>query len=118
MKVRLFGDSIRVRLTQSEVTSLADGGEIEVVLPVPPQALACSIRSMDDVLSVRHANGRMSIHVPSAECRRWAESTDEGLYGQQGGLRIAVEKDYRCLHKDNSPDNLGTFPNPASASKE
>ena len=113
MKIRLFGDSIRVRLTQVEVEALAAGGAIESVIPFPSEALTCYVQPIDGPLEARHAAGRISILVPLAETIRWAASRDEGMYGSSGEtLRIAVEKDYNCIHKPDSPDNAGTFPNP------
>ena len=45
----------------------------------------------------------------------WAASETEGMYGTDGSVRIAVEKDYNSIHKPDSPDNAGTFPNPLGA---
>ncbi len=112
MKIRLFGDSVRVRLTQVEVAALAAGGAIESVIPLPGEALACWVQPFDGPLEAHHAAGRISILVPGVETVRWAASQEEGMYGTSGLLRIAVEKDYNCIHKPDSPDNAGTFPNP------
>ena len=60
MKIRLFGDSIRLRLTQAEVAALAKGGELEAVIPFVGEALACSVRPFDGPLEARHAAGRIA----------------------------------------------------------
>ena len=112
MKIRLFGDSIRLRLTQVEVQAIAAGGTIESVIPFPGEALACTVQpSTGPLLEARHQGGRITILVPPRDAAHWAASEDEGLYST-GVLRIALEKDYRCIHKPDSPDNAGTFPNP------
>lgn len=111
MKIRLFGDSVRVRLTQVEVEALAAGGAIESVIPFAGEALACMIQPSDGPLEAHHASGRITIMVPREGTANWAASMDEGMYAT-GRLRLAIEKDYRCIHKPDSPDNAGTFPNP------
>ena len=115
MKIRLFGDSIRLRLTQVEVEALAAGGAIESVIPFPGEALACSVQSTNGGFEARHAAGRISVSVPYTEIVKWASSDEEGVYGTADTLGIAVEKDYRCIHKPDSPDNAGTYPNPIAS---
>lgn len=115
MKIRLFGDSLRLRLTQAEVATLAHGGSLETVIPFPGEALACMVQPSDEPLTARHAAGRITILMPRSETTAWAASETEGMYGASGHLRLAVEKDYNCLHKTDSPENDGTFPNPLGA---
>lgn len=120
MKIRLFGDSIRLRLTQEEVATLSKGGALESVIPFPGEALACVVQPFDGPLEARHAASRISVLVPQAETARWAVSEEVGMYatslsGSGGPVRIIVEKDYNCIHKPDSPDNAGTFPNPIGA---
>ena len=115
MKIRLFGDSLRLRLTRAEVETLAQGGGLETVIPFPGEALACSVQPGDGKLEARHAAGRINVLIPRDETVSWAASESEGLYATAGQLRIGIEKDYNCIHKPDSPDNAGTFPNPLGA---
>jgi len=119
MKIRLFGDSIRLRLTQLEVEALAGGGAIESVTPFCDEALACIIQPSEDVFEARHATGRITVMVPLDQVKAWAASPEVGMYTEQPTaglvLRVAVEKDYRCIHQPDAPDNAGTFPNPAAS---
>jgi hypothetical protein len=120
MKIRLFGDSVRIRLTQAEVEALAAGGAIESVTPFPGEALACTVQPSQDSFEVHHASGRVSILIPQTRTTEWASSDEVGMYAEQvpanGGraMQIAIEKDYRCIHKPDAPDNAGTYPNPAA----
>ena len=115
MKIRLFGDSIRLRLTQVEVEVLSKGGAIEAVIPFPGEALGCVVQASDGPLEARYGAGRITVLLPGSATTAWASSQEEGMYATAGSLRIAVEKDYNCLHKPDSPDNAGTFPNPLGA---
>ena|SRR5450432_1317639 len=112
MKIRLFGDSVRVRLTQAEVEALAGGGVIESIISFPGEALVCAVQASGDVVEAHYAAGRITIRVPSEGVAPWASSAEEGMYSRGFGFRVAVEKDYRCIHKPDAPDNAGTFPNP------
>ncbi|HEY3738431.1 MAG TPA: hypothetical protein VGL53_01240 [Bryobacteraceae bacterium] len=124
MKIRLFGDSIRLRLNQAEVESLAAGGAVEMVIPFPGEAFACTVQPSGNSIEVRHSGGRLSILIPQAQTTAWAASAEVGMYADQqpssGGavLRVLIEKDYRCVHNPDAPDNAGTFPNPLAASGE
>ena len=120
MKIRFFEDSIRLRLNQAEVEALGSGGALETVIPFTDEAFACMVQPTSGDFEAHHAAGRLTVMVPAERTKTWAESNEEGIYGEQplaGGtriLRILVEKDYRCIHQPDSPANAGTFPNPAS----
>jgi hypothetical protein len=118
MKIRLFGDSLRIRLSQLEVEALAGGGAIESVTPFSDEAFACTVQPSETAFEARHAAGRITVMVPLERAQAWAASSEEGMYAEQPVqgllLRISVEKDYRCIHKPDSPDNADTFPNPAA----
>src|SRR5580698_5707115 len=113
MKIRLFNDSVRIRLTQAEVEALAAGGVLESVTPFPGEAFACTIQPSKDEFEAHQAGGRLTILVPETRTVGWASSSEEGMYAEQPSghdglvLRIAVEKDYRCIHKPGSPESAG-----------
>jgi hypothetical protein len=113
-----MGDSIRLRLTQDEVSSLARGGPIESLTQFPGEALMFALEPSELDFESHHAVGRVTVRAPLHLIQSWAKSGDEGLYQNQpvagGSLRIAIEKDYACLHKADSPENAGTFANPGA----
>jgi len=51
------------------------------------------------------------VSLPETRVRAWAASDEVGIEGQDGPIRILVEKDFQCLHRDAAaePD---AFPNP------
>jgi hypothetical protein len=119
MKIRLFNDSVRIRLTQAEVEALAAGGILESVIPFPGEAFVCTVQPTIDNFEAHQAGGRLTVLVPKSRTAAWASSSEEGMYAELPAasvgrvLRVAVEKDYRCIHKPGSPDSAGAFPNPA-----
>jgi hypothetical protein len=51
------------------------------------------------------------VSLPEARVKSWAAGDEAGIEGQDGPIRILVEKDFQCLHRsaDSEPD---AFPNP------
>jgi hypothetical protein len=119
MKVRIQGNSIRVRLTQSEVDRLASGGSVEQTTSFSPLAKLCSrVESVSKLQkpSATFESQCITLRLPSIEARQWAESDQVGIEAEQPigdgtSLRMIVEKDFECIH----PRREGTddaFPRP------
>ena len=51
--------------------------------------------------------------LPAHDVNNWAATDTVGLYGHSSALEISVEKDFQCLHRAGSPEEIGAFPNPA-----
>ena len=119
MKLRLKGNSIRLRLTQREVEGLVRLGVVwEVVEFGPSHArFTYGIEADRKVESVRaeYANDRMIVLIPEPQARQWAESGQVGIEADLDGLRITVEKDFACLKPRTDEDESDMFPNPVSA---
>ena len=58
-------------------------------------------------------NGIITVHVPAGAVEGWAASDEVGLYAQDGPLRIAIEKDFRCLTRPREEDGPDAYPHPA-----
>jgi hypothetical protein len=113
MKLRFHGNTLRLRLSQSDVARFAEIGEIsEVVRFAGDQTLSYEIESADrDGIAAIFENDSIRILLPAATAQRWVESDDTGMEGWSGPLRVIVEKDFQCLHKDAAQD-ADAFPNP------
>ncbi|MEO0557598.1 MAG: hypothetical protein AAF170_05370 [Bacteroidota bacterium] len=117
MKLRIKGDSVRIRLTQTEVRQLAETGAVESTMHIAPGAsLTYGIRAADlRQLAIEGDAREVVVLVPRGWIGPWAESEQVGFDGRQDAgdgreLAILVEKDFACLHK--RPDELDAFPNP------
>ena len=117
MKLRIKGDSIRLRLTQTEVRQFAETGIVESAMQVSPGVrLVYGLRAADCArLAVEMMQTGVTVVVPSDWGAEWAGSDEVGLRGEQdagGGhsLSILVEKDFECLHR--RPDEDDAFPHP------
>lgn len=122
MKLRIKGDSIRFRLTQSEVRQLAEGGVVEdrTRFGVGP-ALVYRLRRDSGVSSIAasYVGGVVEVRLPERGALDWAGSDQVTLQGAQPAaadaeLRIVVEKDFACLTVREGEDESDNFANPNS----
>jgi hypothetical protein len=120
MKLRIKGDSIRLRLTQGEVRRFADAGEVEERTHFAPGA-ALVYRLKRDAgaraLIAAFTAGAIEVRVPPSLAREWCETdrvtlTEQQSLGAASDLTITVEKDYACLAPRENEDESDHFPNP------
>ncbi len=116
MKLRIQGNSLRLRLTRSEVERLREGGEISETIPIRtggPLTYRLRKSAGADAVQAELAQGVISVSVPGPMVERWAGSDDIGIYGQEGVLNIAIEKDFRCLTRAAEEQEADAYPHPA-----
>jgi hypothetical protein len=119
MKLRIKGNSLRLRLTRSEIAHLADEGRLESETDFGNQTFRFAVVSREENAPLSSSFGSNSIVVNAsrAAVAHWAESNDVGLYGEQptsrdDTLTIAIEKDFRCLDPRRDEDESDNFDNP------
>ncbi len=119
MKLRIRGDSLRLRLSRGEVEAFDRDGRVEDAAHFGPGArLAYSLeRSPGGALSARLEDGSVVVTVPEDLARTWCRTDRVGLEGEQPTgdgptLRILVEKDFACLKTRSVEDETDAFPNP------
>ena len=123
MKLRIRGNSLRLRLTQSEVANFARQGRIEESIPLgemPGHCLGYVLVTDKSAaaLSVSFEHGVISVLVPEVMAASWAGSEEVGLYGEQAWgagrtVRLSVEKDFQCLDKRHGEIISDAYPHPA-----
>ncbi len=121
MKLRTRGNSIRLRLTQGEVSALVEKGRVEEHLAFGGGARLSYALVADEAataIAARYAEGAITVTVPLGKARTWASSDDVGFEAEQatGGevLRILVEKDWQCLKPRDGEEDKDAFPHPGS----
>ncbi|MCW5835503.1 MAG: hypothetical protein KIS78_24085 [Labilithrix sp.] len=118
MKLRIRGDSIRLRLTQAEVTALAEGRSVQESTGFGPgSTLTYAIVVGAPTLSAKLTGTRVEVAIPADVARAWATGDAVGVEGAQDvgqgrTLRILVEKDFACLTARPHEDDADAFPNP------
>lgn len=124
MKVRLKGDSIRMRLGMAEVKSLADGREVNNVTHLPggvflqigivphPEGGMCTVALEGAVMTVAVSRDALA---------GWAGSPTECLLfelpvSDKTMLKISVEKDFGCLKTRAAEEDADSYSNPSAGS--
>ena len=125
MKLRVLDNSIRLRLTQSEVQKVSTDGLVrgrarfagsnsfEYVLESSPATVRPEAHISNNVLTVR---------IPKLDIRQWADSDKISIDSEQvlddgERLRILVEKDFHCLAPRTGEDESDMFPHPEAGSR-
>ena len=121
MKLRIKGNSIRLRLLRSEVDRFAAERKISEELGFGASALRYSLQMSPEAESIeaRFANNEIEVLIPEAAARAWATNGDVGFETQQAigngeTLTIVIEKDFVCIDRPDDPDRDDAFPNPNS----
>ena len=122
MKLRVCQNSIRLRLSQTEVKRLADRQTIEMRADLLPQPLVYQLAAGEesDMASVTFQHGILRVALPASQLRNWALTRQVGIEisipgGSAGhSLTLLIEKDFKCLHGEVE-DQEDCFANPLAA---
>src|SRR5579863_2836339 len=113
MKLRLHSNTLRLRLSQSDVARLAESGRVEEKIEFAPgQALVYALESRPAAAVAASFDGmRIEVVVPAELAAVWMESGETGIEGSGGTVKILIEKDFVCAHGPKE-ENADAFPNP------
>jgi hypothetical protein len=115
MKLRMHGNSVRLRLNQAEVAQFSKTGFFEDAIEFGPGmrfTYAIEASSAIERLQAIYKDGSLRIQVPHAVSLDWATSDQVGLSGGEHPA-ITIEKDFQCLHREG-PQDPHAYPNPES----
>lgn len=124
MKLRIRGNSIRLRLRQGEVRTLVERGVVEERTEFGPagRTFGYAVRADDAAaaVSAEFTGERIVVRVPGGVAREWSSSEQVGIEASQpapGGdsLRILIEKDFECLNAPPEESQDGAYPHPRQA---
>lgn len=115
MKIRINGNFVRLRLTQSEVEQFGTAGIVKSYILFGQEKLIYELLAVEAIhdLSARFTENRISVQVPVSMADQWSTSDIVSMENKdQTQLRILVEKDFQCLHPRADEDESDHFPNP------
>jgi hypothetical protein len=124
MKLRLKGNSLRLRLTRSEVSRIGDGVAVSETVRFGPHPAHCLEYRLApakvDSVSATFFDRKIEVSLPLDVARSWAASPEITLSREQEvsmteKLQILVEKDFACLTPRPGEDDSDAFPNPNSS---
>ena len=114
MKLRLHGNSIRLRLNRTEVAEFIATGRLQDAIHFNGGSRLAYTLEMSTEAAAPRASleaDTIRIMVPEGDALDWARSDRVGICALDQQLSILVEKDFQCLHEPD-PD---AFPNPDAA---
>ena len=121
MKLRIKGNSLRLRISRSELARLLDGNRIEETIqftPVRDSQLSYALVSAVQPAPIRveYQPQKITVVLAQDRVRVWSLENEIGVYdtldlGPAGPLEVIVEKDFACLDRSDE-DNKDTFDNP------
>src|SRR3954454_20339740 len=103
MKIRIKGNSIRIRLSKSEVVLFAKEGYVEERTELVNSALVYAVKSTaSETLSADFVNGNLTLYVPANMLQQWASTDLVGLDHNMplpngSHLYLLIEKDFKCI---------------------
>ena len=109
MKLRIKGNSLRLRLSQTDVEQLKVEKQVSDKIKFgPTKAQSLLYRLMkDDVKEVmaRYQDNEITISIPDSVMLKWFEP-------EEVTLNILVEKDFQCLKPRPEESEEDLFPHP------
>lgn len=112
MKIRIKGNSLRYRLTKSEVEKLWREDHLEENTAFPGKSLQYAIYSTDDsILSADFTGDKIVLSMPKAMIDTLQLSDKVGFEQTTGPVYLLVEKDFVCIDKVDE-DQSDNYPNP------
>jgi hypothetical protein len=121
MKLRIRGDSIRMRLKIGEVERIGAGERILEKTNFPGSALTYSLDVADiAAMKAQFSDGNLVVTLPRNAAEEWARNDKVSLVAElslpdTGTLSVLIEKDFECLapgHHRDDLDDEDTFPHP------
>ena len=123
MKLRIKGNSLRLRLTQAEVQRVAEGKAVQEQVSfgsaLPSLWYTLTVEPNAPQITAQYQDHTVRVILPEALAHPWATTEQVSLEatlplnGEE--LYILVEKDFQCLHQRPREDEHDQFPNPAAS---
>ncbi len=115
MKLRIRGNSLRLRVTRPEFEQLSSAGKVVESVPFPGGAELRYMLTVDPAakaLTAAYGNDVIDVRIPGATFREW-QREDQVSLRATGDLTILVEKDFACLVNREDEDDSDAFAHPA-----
>lgn len=121
MKIRIHGNSIRYRLSKTDIANFGKHGLIEEKTEFPGnQYFYYCLQKKESIQNIEasFSANRICIFVPEKMATEWTTTDQVGFdsimnFGEGKKLSLLIEKDFVCM--DETLENqLDNYPNPKS----
>lgn len=120
MKIRINGNSVRIRLSKSEVDRFGKEGYIEEHTNFGSGKLTYALATTDkENMHALFEGSKITMYLPAPKAVDWVNSQKVGYdanmdIGEGEVLYLLLEKDFKCL--DNTMEDQGdNYDNPLAA---
>lgn len=123
MKLRIRGNSIRLRLSQQNVKEFGEKGYVQDAIQfgaTTDQQLVYALKTAKvKKLQSEFKDNQITIFVPNELAKMWVESELVGMEHLEkttddNEIKILIEKDFKCMHVRINEDESDSFPHPDS----
>ena len=120
MKIRIKGNSLRLRLSQSEIQLLKEEGRVtDSISFAPDRSLSYLLESSDRIqrAEATYFNDQIRVILPGQTAAQWINTDQVSITAEQNMnatdcLSILIEKDFRCLTERPNENEADLFPHP------
>ncbi len=124
MKIRIQGNSVRYRLTRSEVASLKKDGYYREQTAFNGKNFTYAVAAKENItdLEAEFQENTITLFVPKNDSLKWPDNERVGYENKmilKDGqvLNLLLEKDFVCLD-ERLEDQSDNYPNPAATTKK
>lgn len=113
MKLRIKGNSVRLRLLKTEVDLFPHTLYIEERTDITGNIFKYALQCVDgtDRMTAEFKDNKLTVFIPLSFVKDWPKNDVVGFESENNGLHILVEKDFKCL-EDTREDQTDNFENP------
>ena len=118
MKIRIRGNSVRFRLTRSEVDELCKTGCVEEKTAFNESSFSYAVKASEEKenLYASFVEGTITLYVSNVLLLDWDTNDNVGFYHNQSlntgkELTLVLEKDFVCMDQ-KTEDQSDNYPNP------
>ena len=124
MKIRIQGNSVRYRLTRSEVASLKKDGYYKEQTAFNGKNFTYAVTAKENItdLQAEFQGDTITLFLPKNESIKWPDNERVGYENKMvlndgQVLSLLLEKDFVCLD-ERVEDQSDNYPNPAATTKK
>jgi Family of unknown function (DUF7009) len=121
MKIRIKGNSVRIRLSKPEVDLFAKTGYLEEKTDFGSSVFRYAVKSScNEHLSADFINNNIILYVPKKLMEQWVFTNQVGIVydlpvSNGNFLNLLLEKDFKCIDTLVTEGQADYFENPAKS---
>jgi hypothetical protein len=119
MKIRIKGNSVRLRLSKSEIDQFGKEGYVEEKTEFPTGMLTYAIQKLFDgkALDASFTDKKLTVFVPQPVTQEWTNTDIVGFSHElplpnNKTLSLLIEKDFKCIDGEETEDQSDYYDNP------